>query len=125
MARNSLAAVVSPVRKEQAAIFAIRRQTVLAYKQIRRTWYAHTQLDKEMWSPLGAGLTSRPRGPNRGYSERPKAFTEGPQFVDSPDQWVKLIRKLRWIGMRKDAEVLEKALAMIPFADVESRRPVK
>ena len=120
-------AVGWPGRKEaeQAAISAIRKQTIFAYKQIRRTWYAHIKSDMEAWPVLRAGLISRPETSNIVLNAMLGVYKSGPHFIDSPDQWIKLVHKLRWIGLTKDAELLQKALVMLASTGADNRRSFK
>ena len=129
MARSSnVATTVLSGRKEaeQTAISTIRKQTIFAYKQIKRTWHAHVKSGMEVWSPLGAGLMLRPETSSGAVNDMSRANRgEDSQSIDSPDQWIKLVRKLRWIGLQRDAELLQKALAMLAPCDADRRGPLK
>jgi hypothetical protein len=41
--------------------------------------------------------------------------THHPQLNQQADEWAKLIRKLRWIGMEDDAHHLQLAMSNLPL----------
>jgi hypothetical protein len=107
------------------ALLSIQRQLLEAYEQVSRAWLVRVTSEADLWPERAV----RSPGSARGYL--PKQSTEKParektmervlQKEESPadqrqlpEDWAKLIRKLRWIGLEDEAQQLQLALRTLP-----------